>query len=426
MNHRVVLIAIVDFPNGVGGDTRRVHMLARSFVSAGIPTTLLIPCPRGLVQDEHSGRSEESIDGIEVIRLYRKGSYGHDPSLGTRGTIGLFLLRWAALFRSLPVLLRLKRNGLTAIHLYQPTFYDGAIYWLAARLLGVKIVADYCDLSFVDHDRIEQSLARRLWSLNYRWGMTWLPARLDRVFVISRYLVEAMGTRVAAHRLVRVPPVVDVAMFDIPAPTRDWRSSFGMPEGRVVLYAGSFFDNEGVPTLLDAAPDFLARHPDVTLVIVGGHPREAWEHCRELAAARRMADRIRFIGVRPSVDMPACFKAADVLVAPKADHLLNRAGVPTKLVEYLASGRPVVASRVGDIPEIVRDGVEALLVEPGDTLALAAAISSLLDDPARARAIGEAGRARVEQDFDVKPIGRLLRNELERASSSASERISPR
>jgi len=425
VNHRVVLIAIVDFPNGVGGDTRRVHMLARSFVAAGIPTTLLIPCPRGLVQDEHTGRTEETIDGIDVIRLSRKGSYGHDPELGARGTMGLFLLRWGALFRSLPVLWRLKRKGLTAIHLYQPTFYDGATYWLAARLLGIQIVADYCDLSFVDHDRIEQSLARRLWSLNYRWGMTWLPSHLDKVFVISRYLAEAMASRVPAHKLVRIPPVVDAAMFDVPVPKQAWRYIFGMPEGRVVLYAGSFFDNEGVPTLLGAAPDFLARHPDVTLVIVGGHPREAWEHCRELAGEGISAGRIRFLGVRPSVDMPACFRAADILVAPKAEHLLNRAGVPTKLVEYLASGRPVVASRVGDIPEIVRDGVEAVLVEPGNVGALSAAICGLLDDPGRARAIGEAGRARVRQDFDVKPTGRLLRDELERASPQAVERNSP-
>lgn len=423
---KVAMVAIVDFPNGVGGDTRRVHMLARSLVAAGLPTTLVIPCSRGLVPQARPDSNPEVIDGIRIRRLARSGSYGHAPGLGLLGHVGLFCLRWYSLILSLVALTRLRLAGFDVFYLYQPTFYDGAAYWLLARLTGTRIVADYCDLSFVDHDRIEQNPARRLWSLNYRLGMTWLPARLDRVFVISRYLVEAMANRVAAYRLVRIPPVVDTAMFDIPAPTKDWRSSFGMPEGRVVLYAGSFFDNEGVPTLLDAAPDFLARHPDVTLVIVGGHPREAWEHCRELAAARRMADRIRFIGVRPSVDMPACFKAADVLVAPKADHLLNRAGVPTKLVEYLASGRPVVASRVGDIPEIVRDGVEALLVEPGDTLALAAAISSLLDDPARARAIGEAGRARVEQDFDVKPIGRLLRNELDRASSNASERISPR
>lgn len=412
---RVALIAIVDFPNGVGGDTRRVHMLARSLVTAGVETTLLIPLQRGLVVDEHTARARETVDGIRVWRLLSQGSYGHTPGLGGGGFLRLFLLRWWALAKTLAALVRLRAAGVDRFYLYQPTFYDGAAVWLLAKLTGARTAADYCDLTFVDHDRIERNLARRLWALNYRLGMTWLPGRLDRVFVISRYLEEAMAGRARAERIVRVPPVVDAAAFDVPPPDAAFRAQGGIPPGPVVLYAGSFFDNEGVPTLLDAAPLILARHPEARLVIVGGHPAEALEELKRGAARMGLADRVLFPGVRPSLDMPRWFQAADVLVAPKADHVLNRAGVPTKLVEYLASGKPVVATRVGDIPDLVEDGREALLVPPGDPAALASAIAGLLDDPERARALGAAGRNGVRRRYDVGAIGLRLRRSLEAA-----------
>jgi N-acetylglucosaminyl-diphospho-decaprenol L-rhamnosyltransferase len=415
---RVAMIAIVDFPNGVGGDTRRVHMLARSLVTAGLETTLLIPLQRGLVVDAHTTRRSEVIDGIRVERLSTRGSYGHAPGLGGAGFARLFLLRWWALAKTLLALVRLRRAGVNRFYLYQPTFYDGAAVWLLARLTGAKTAADYCDLTFVDHDRIERNPARRLWALNYRLGMSWLPARLDVVFVISRYLEEMMARDVPRGRLVRIPPVVDADAFDVDPPEAAFRASGGIPAGRVVLYAGSFFDNEGVPTLLAAAPDILARRPDAHIVIVGGHPAEALEELKRSAASLDVSDRVHFPGVRPSLDMPRWFRAADVLVAPKADHVLNRAGVPTKLVEYLASGRPVVASAVGDIPDLVADRVEALLVPPGRPDALAAAVGELLDDPDLARRLGEAGRHAVRRRHDTLAVGQVLRRSLEAAGQA--------
>jgi glycosyltransferase involved in cell wall biosynthesis len=412
-DHHIALIAIVDFPNGVGGDTRRVHMLARCFGFAGVRTTVIIPCARGLVRDAYSERSEESIDGFDVIRVSNRGSYGHAPDLGAKGMLGLFVLRWTSLFRSLPILWRLKKKGLTGLYLYQPTFYDGFTYWLAARLMGLQIMADYCDLSFVDHDRIRKNLARRLWSLNYRWGLTWLPRRLDRTFVISRYLEEFMAPYTRRERVRRLPPMVDSTFFDVEPPADFLTTRHGITSGSVILYAGAFFDNEGVPKLLQAVPAVLAVHPDARFLIVGGHPKEALHELRTQAARLRIEDQVVFAGIAPSLDMPLYFRSARILVAPKADSVLNRAGVPTKLVEYLASGRPVVISAVGDIPLMVEDGQEAILVPPDDPAALADALSALLADPVRAREIGERGRRRVRKDYDMPAVGPFLRRELD-------------
>ncbi|MDZ4804162.1 MAG: glycosyltransferase family 4 protein [Candidatus Eisenbacteria bacterium] len=416
------MVAIVDFPNGVGGDTRRVYMLARSMVAAGLPVTLVIPCPRGLVRDSHSDRTRETIDYIDVRRLSRRGSYGHTPGMGALGTLGLFVLRWTSLWRSLTTLWSLRGEDLGTIYLYQPTFYDGAAYWILARLLRVNVVGDYCDLSFIDHDRVEKTLARRLWALNYRWGMTWLPRRLDRTFVLTRYLAEMFAGYVPDGKLGRVPPVVDTGQFTVEAPAGFLRERCGVTSSRTVLYAGSFFDNEGVAFLLEAARLVVASQSDVEFVILGGHPAEALEEFRRQVDAWGLAGRIHFPGLAPSLEMPLYFAAADVLVAPKTSSVLNRAGFPVKLIEYLASGRPVVASAVGDIPLAVEGGVEALLVPPEDSLSLAAAITDLLTNPARARTMAAAGRARVRRDFDVLPVGRHIRSELESIAPATRQR----
>jgi glycosyltransferase involved in cell wall biosynthesis len=76
-------------------------------------------------------------------------------------------------------------------------------------------------------------------------------------------------------------------------------------------------------------------------------------------------------------------------------------GSPLSLLEYMQAAKPVVATRVGGVPDIVEDGVTGLLVEPRDPAALAAAISGLLRDPARAAQIGEAGRERQLRDFTL-------------------------
>jgi glycosyltransferase involved in cell wall biosynthesis len=389
-------------------------MLARAMTSAGLAVTLIIPCSRGLTPGVSSRPSREVIDGIEVRRVSNAGSYGHTPGLGLGGTLRLFLLRLSSLFRSLAVLHALLSRGLRVLYLYQPTFYDGVAYWLFARCFGLIVVGDYCDLSFVEHDRVERNWARRIWALNYRWGMTWLPRRLNRSFVVSRYLMDELGRTAGRNRLGRVPPVVDTSQFDVDPSADFLQVRCGVSSRRVVLYAGSFFDNEGVPILLEAAPAVLSRHPDVRFVVLGSHPAEALGFLRKEAVRLGVAHEVAFPGLAPSRDMPLYFRAAAILVAPKTSSVLNRAGFPVKLVEYLASGRPVVASAVGDIPLAAEDGREALLVPPEDPEALASAISRLFDDPELAQRIGEAGRGRVRRDFDVGVVGDHIRRELER------------
>jgi glycosyltransferase involved in cell wall biosynthesis len=139
-----------------------------------------------------------------------------------------------------------------------------------------------------------------------------------------------------------------------------------------------------------------ARVSDILFVVVGDGERRAE---LEAAASRvGLADRMRFLGWRRDLD--AIYADLDVVVLTSANE-----GSPVSLIEAMAAARPVVATAVGGVPDLVLDGEHGLLVPPGDSSATAEAIVSLLRDGGRRRAMGAAGRRRVQ---DVYAVDRLV------------------
>lgn len=112
------------------------------------------------------------------------------------------------------------------------------------------------------------------------------------------------------------------------------------------------------------------------------------------AAVQHLGDRFQCLGLRS--DVPAILAAAELAVLPTL-----REGLPNVILEAMAAGKPVVASRVGGVPELVVDGETGFLVPPRDPEALARGVLTLLGDPARAEAMGQAGRERVIRCFSL-------------------------
>ena len=151
---------------------------------------------------------------------------------------------------------------------------------------------------------------------------------------------------------------------------------------RVVAYAGHLYRWKGVDVLLES----LARLPDARGLIIGGHPAEP-DLARTQSVAQRLGieDRVTFTGLVEPARVPELLARADILVLPNpASAISTRYTSPLKLFEYMAAGRPIVSSDLPSIREILRDNVNALLVAPGDPIALASAIDRLLRDPALA------------------------------------------
>ena len=157
----------------------------------------------------------------------------------------------------------------------------------------------------------------------------------------------------------------------------------------VVMFAGHLHPWKGVDVLLQA----LALLPAVRGVVVGGHPAETdLVRLQTLAGTLGIQDRVSFTGLVPRSQVAARLAQADVLVMPHtATPVSERYASPLKLFEYIASGKPVVASDLASIREVLRDGENACLVRPGDPEALASGIAKVLGDPPFAEHIARAG-----------------------------------
>jgi glycosyltransferase involved in cell wall biosynthesis len=147
---------------------------------------------------------------------------------------------------------------------------------------------------------------------------------------------------------------------------------------------------KGLDVFLTAAAELAAEHPDVEFVVAGeGEKRGSLE---AEAAARGLAGRFRLPGA--VADVPGFLAGLDVAVLSS-----HAEGMSNALLEYMAAGRPVVATAVGAAPELIEDGVHGLLVPPGDAGRLAAAVGRLLRDPDLARRLGDAARRRARDRY---------------------------
>ena len=163
------------------------------------------------------------------------------------------------------------------------------------------------------------------------------------------------------------------------------------PDIRRIVMVANLRPEKGQDTLLAAAPRILARYPDASITFVGdGLRREALEL---LTRALGISERVRFMG--ESRDVAPILAGHDLFVLPSRSEAF-----PNALIEAMATALPVVATDVGDIPEVVRPG-SGLLVRPNDERVLADAVLALMDDPAAAAALGRAARADVERHYTI-------------------------
>jgi len=214
-------------------------------------------------------------------------------------------------------------------------------------------------------------------------------AAADAIIAVSAPLAERIAARgVDRSRIHVVPNGVDLELFN-GAPSRETcRQKLGLADQFVVAFAGSLKPWHGVDVLLEAFARLNAVRRDARLLIVGTGPMQAALH--EQAARLGMANAVEFTGAVPHQDVPALLRAVDVAVAPfrRVDGFYFS---PIKLFEYMAAGACVVASRLGQIAEVIDDGVNGLLCEPDDPPALHAALLKAADSPAlRARLAARA------------------------------------
>jgi glycosyltransferase involved in cell wall biosynthesis len=314
-------------------------------VLAAIP---YVPLARALSAPERAARlahlpARERIHGVDVTYVRQL----YVPRVGLPVAVPLYL---ASL---LP-----HRDRLRAADVVLATwaYPDGCAAVLAAQALGKPCVvkAHGTDVNVVLRSGPARRLARRI-----------LP-RADASVVVSRPLGEELVRLGVPRRRVHcVANGVDASLF-YPRDRADARARLGVPDdARLVLYVGRLEPQKGIDELVDAFAALSLRAPRTMLALIGdGVSRD-----RVRARVERYGSSVRLLGPLPQGQVAEWMGACDVLTLPSWAE-----GTPNVVLEALASGRPVVASRVGGIPDVLRDDRAGLLVPPKDARALADAL----------------------------------------------------
>jgi glycosyltransferase involved in cell wall biosynthesis len=242
----------------------------------------------------------------------------------------------------------------------------------------------------------------------FRWAMRLGWSRADAVIAVSKHTAHAARRQlhISGPRLHQIyNPLSGLATDRLPRSAEAWqiRRDLGISPACLVLgFVGRLIPIKGLSVLLQALATCRtqSRPDDLHLVVVGDGPLAAT--LREETRVLGQADRVHFVGSQTEV--APFFQAFDIAVFPSSTE-----GLPVAVVEATRFGVPVIASRVGGIPEVIQDGHSGCLVPPGDPEALVRAILALADAPQRREQMAQAARQTAKQHFAAEKVGQRVR-----------------
>jgi phosphatidylinositol alpha-mannosyltransferase len=342
-----------------GGVNSHIRAQARALRTRGHDVVIVGPASAPL------GNGECSLGGcVSFVVGGTETGFGLDPRA-----------RWRVreLFR---------RQRFDVLHMHEPLMPLAP--WFVLRQSPAPVVATF-------HTHREQG---HRWYPRYRWILAPLMRRVRLRLAVS----EAARRTVARHfpgRYDIVPNGIDVARFERPAE----RPPEMRDAGRYVLFVGRLEPRKGVDCLVRAMAIVQQRVPSARLVIVGNGPdRAAIE-----AAGRAAGVGVVFAGRVADDALPAYYRSADVVCSPA----LGGESFGIVLLEAMAAGRPIVATRIEGYIELLAGAGSSQLVDPGEPGPLADAITTLLGDPDLCRSLGARG-SQFARNYDWDAIARRL------------------
>lgn len=392
---RVLIVGdAFSFPHGTGAASR-VRSYACGIRSAGtIVDVACLKCTESSVLSACNTVSSGSYRSIPYT--YLCGSPVRSQSFLSRRLSDL-----RSAFSLISRILSLgtqHRKDPSAVLLYSDTPFWTSVTIITAMIVRIPVYIDICEFPSVN---ITNKIRKRLRYfsqviINY----TFIRGFIVISYYLQNWLVES---GVKPERILLVPPMVDL---------QDWSSPSTCVRSTTpsILYTGNLGHREELNLLWEAFRIVARIESSVVLRIVGGLPGEpALADLQASAVREGLSHRLDLMGWLPHDQQRTVIQSATICVLPRRRGLFSTAGVPNKLAEYLAAGRPIVASAVGDIPVYVENGKSGILVSPEvSPTQLADSLLYLLRNPYKAEAMGMSGRMVAEKLLDVSSNGKRI------------------
>ena len=341
---------------------------------------------------DHLVASLRKHHSVRVVTAYNHSSEFSEVDVLRAPCPGLIPFALFALWRGM---LSLRRDpGISVV--FGGSALAAPLVWILARLFGRRAVVQVHGLDIIYRSALYQLFCVR-----------WLK-RCDRIIANSAYtamLAESKG--VSSDRISIIPPGVEPERFAVTSDGAATKKFFGLEGRRVILFVGRLARRKGVKEFIQEwLPKIVAAVPQACFVIVGGNPTESLTHrddmVTEIAAAAAQLGLERHVILLGSLSDEAVvrlYQACDLVVLPALATPDDVEGFGIVLVEAAAAGKPVVATRVGGIPDAVEQGKSGLLVEAGDYDSLSRATVNLLGDEKKRQMMGAFARQRLHEHF---------------------------
>lgn len=389
----IVFITIADLPEG-GGNTSRLKTLVHTLIQCGHQVT---------IWNQHSlGIFPET--SLKVKGEIQRAAYDYVLGTTKRGSgFGSIVTKLQAIQEISKRLTEFHNNkAIDVLWFNQLSFYDIYPLTLLAKRLQIATIQSYEDERHEIVSAKDLSLSRRIFAANSWLGDQICPQLADGIVVISNYLKDKY-VQLSKHpkQVYLIPTIIDC---------EDWKCVEEEDTlTPTILYAGAFSEQDELENLIEAFAILRSRNYQFRVVMLGGNKRnsERMAQLTEQIDRLGLSSLIEMRGFVPIAEVKQQLCQSNILINIRRDGVWSRSGLSTKLSEYLASGRLVISSDIGDVSQYLRDGESALLVSRTTTTdEIVKALFQALQSSEIRRKIGAAGRNVAQCYFDV-PVAKV-------------------
>jgi glycosyltransferase involved in cell wall biosynthesis len=363
------------FPEGEAA-TNRVLTFAKGFREHGVNVHVIC------FGNEYTSEGDDVYNGIYYYHPFRQ-SVRHKYFIVRR------IQKLVKYFRTAALIKRLNdKEKIEAFNILTNMFATHVYAWFLTRIFGTKLVIE-CSEHPLRH--FQQGLYKQTWGKIKFYFESHL---CDGIYCISRYLMDYHTEHgIAPSKLLMVPSTVDPSRFEL-------KGSDPLPFRYVGYFGALTFWRDNVDLLMKAYARVWSIYPDIRLVLGGFGSDEERKQITDLAAELEIPERVLLLEYLKRDEILTYITHAHVLVMVRTNNLDAVASYPSKLTEYVATGKPVITVNVGEVTDFYTDGVNAWVVEPENVAAMAEKLDYVLGNYDKALEVGSRGKELIMTTFN--------------------------